>query len=302
MKPHAFVLGVVLMSVSQQYTDAATYRYRQTGNWSQVTSGTDPGWGLNPNNSGAPGLGLPGSADDARINWGGNTVTVSSTVPTVNRVQIGVDESGIVIVANGGVLSALDDILAGNNNANATGTLTVQSGGQVNVGDILWAANNFSNGVINVQSGGLVTVASHLWWGVTGTATINISGVLNQTGGILGLGTSNASTASGGTATVSITNGGELNLNNISGAAGTPSIHAGSQIQISPGGLLTVKGDQIGSLNNYIAANEIVGVGGTLDVSYDSGSNLTSVMVVPEPSVAVLLGALPLLLSRRRRS
>ncbi|MCH7226604.1 PEP-CTERM sorting domain-containing protein [Haloferula sp. A504] len=138
---------------------------------------------------------------------------------------------------------------------------------------------------------------------VTGTATVTISGVIDQTSGILGLGTSNAATASGGVATVSIANGGELNLNNISGNPGTPSIQAGSQILISEGGLLSVKGDQVGNLGDYISAGEIVGVGGSLQVSFDSDSNLTSVTVIPEPSVVALLTVLSLgLCVSRRRS
>ena len=75
-------------------TDAAVFRYRLSGNWTTVTDGVGEGWGLNPNNNGSPGIGLPGGADDARINWGGNTVTVDSAVAAVDRVQIGVDESG----------------------------------------------------------------------------------------------------------------------------------------------------------------------------------------------------------------
>ncbi len=222
----AVALLAVLVMASQ--SDAATLRYRLSGDWSVVTDGTGPGWGVNPNNSGSPGAALPGASDDARINWGGNTVTVTSVVPTVDRVQIGVDESGTVVVDNGGVLTSVRDVLAGNNNANATGTLTVKDGGQVNVGRILWAANNSSTGFINIEAGGVVNAADHLWWGVTGAATVSISGTLTQTGGILGMGTSNASTPSGGTAAVSILDGGLLALNNISSAPGLPSIQAGS--------------------------------------------------------------------------
>ncbi|MEQ8837909.1 MAG: hypothetical protein RID07_13975 [Lacipirellulaceae bacterium] len=230
----AALVAIMAMTVEQSY--AATLRYRASGDWTQITDGATPGWGPNPVGVGTS---LPGAGDDARINFGGNTVQVTSTVPTVSRVQIGVDESGILIVQNGGNLTANLDILAGNNNANATGTLTVNDGGTVNVGRILWAANDNSNGNININPGGQVNVASHLWWGVTGTAIANISGTLSQTGGILGLGTSNASTASGGTATVNIMSGGLLALNNISGAAGLPSIQAGSVIDITGTGELT---------------------------------------------------------------
>jgi hypothetical protein len=247
---------------------------------------------LNPNNNGSPGIGLPGAGDDARINWGNNTVTVSSAVPAVNRVQIGVDESGNVEVNSGGVLTADLDILAGNNNANATGTLTVNDGGIVNVGRILWAANNNSSGNVNINSGGQVNVASHRWWGVTGPAVANISGTLTQTGGILGLGTSNASTPSGGTALVNILDGGLLALNNISSAAGLPSIQPGSFIDITGSGQLTLPGDFTGVLTDYANANKIGGLGvpGLSNLVIDTTKNIGFTTVyVPEPSTFGLL-------------
>ncbi len=302
---------VVATFVIADLSNAATFRYRQSGDWSTVTDGTGPGWGLNPNNDGSPGAGLPGSSDDARINFGGNTVTVTTTVPTVRKVQIGVDESGIVEVDNGGVLSTNSgsgDFLVGNNNANALGTLNVNTGGTVNVGRILWAANENSNGIININSGGLVNVQSHLWWGVTGTATANISGTLTQSGGILGLGTSNASTASGGTATVNVLDGGRLELFNISGDAGLPSIQAGSSIDISGSGELTVPGDVVGLLTAYADALKIGGNGVpgptnlTIDLTKNPGFTTAYISAVPEPGSMLLLSiGLGALVVRRRR-
>lgn len=271
---------------------ADVWRYRLSGDWSTVTDGTSEGWGLNPNNSGAPGTGLPGAADDARINWGGNTVTVTTVTPSVSKVQIGVDESGNVIVDNGGVLNA-NRVYAGHNNVNATGTLTVNNGGTVNVADILYAANNSSAGTIDIASGGIVNVGSHLWLGATGTATIDISGTLTQTGGILGLGTSNASTAGGGVATVNILDGGLLNLWNISGNELLPSIQAGSLIDIQGSGQLTLPGDFVGVLQNYVAANKIIGNGVNGNVSIDLTTNpgSTTVTAIPEPATIGLFAA-----------
>lgn len=283
--------AVALLATTVDQAAAATFRYRLSGDWTAVTDGTTAGWGLNPNNDGTPGAGLPGAGDDARINWGGNTVTVTSAVPAVNRVQIGVDESGIVQVDNGGTLTANQDVLAGNNNPNATGTLNVNNGGVVNVGRILWAANNDSDGVINIASGGQVNVASHLWWGVTGTATVNISGTLQQTGGILGLGTLNASTPSGGTAQVNILDGGLLALNNIDGSGN--SIFAGSLIDISGSGELTLPGDFVGVLNDYANANKIGanGVPGPSNLVIDLTRNpgFTTAYAIPEPTSILLL-------------
>ncbi len=293
------VLPCVAALLLADVSNAATLRYRQSGDWTEISSdgSSDPGWSTN--STGTPSGALPGAADDARINFGGNTVSVTSVVPAVKRVQIGVDESGTVEVNNGGVLTASiaqgeGDILAGNNNANATGTLIVNDGGEVNVGRIFWAAQNSSNGVITINSGGTVNVASHLWWGVTGTATVDISGTLNQTGGILGLGTSNASTPSGGSATVNILDGGLLAINNISSAEGLPSIQPNSFLNISGSGQLTLPGDFVGVLTDYANANKIGGNGvpGLANLTIDLTKNpgFTTAYIVPEPTSLLLLG------------
>lgn len=297
------ILLVATVIVADQAT-AEILRYRQSGDWTDISDGTSNGWAKN---NGAVHGSLPGAADDARINFGNNTVSVNSAVPAVSRVQIGVDESGIVEVNNGGVLTANQDILAGNNNSNATGTLIVKDGGEVNVGRILWAAQTDSDGVIEVQAGGVINVASHLWLGVTGSADIDIFGTVNQTGGILGLGTDNASAATGGTATVDIQDGGLLALNNISGAAGLPSVQAGSLINIEGSGELTVPGDVLGLLNSYVDANKIAGAGvpGSLslvvDLTKNPGFTTVYLSAIPEPtSLLLIVAGLPILGSRRR--
>ena len=299
----ALVMAVLVMADQSR---ADVYRYRLSGNWTTVTDGTSEGWGLNPNNDGSPGIGLPGAADDARINWGGNTVTVDTAITGVSKVQIGVDESGNVVVESGGVLTG-NRVYAGHNNANATGTLTVNDGGIVNVGDILWAANNDSDGLIDINSGGVVTVGSHLWWGVSGTATIDISGSITQTGGILGLGTSNASTPGGGTATVNVLDGGLLALNNISSADGLPSIQPGSLLNIIGTGQVTVPNDFVGVLTDYAIADKLAGNGvpglSNLVIDFDiTNPGFTTVTTIPEPSTLLLLGlGLGGVLIRRRR-
>ncbi|TWT78363.1 hypothetical protein Pla123a_11540 [Posidoniimonas polymericola] len=288
----ASILVIVAVGAADQAT-AAVFRYRQSGDWSAVTDGSSPGWGLNPNNDGVtPGPGLPGAGDDARINFGNNTVSVTTAVPAVNRVQIGVDESGVVEVNSGGVLTTVTDLLAGNNNSNATGSLVVMNGGAVEVGRILWAANGSSNGTIDVEAGGTITADSHFWWGVTGTATISISGTISQTGGILGLGTDNASTPTGGAATVDILDGGLLSLFNISSAAGLPSIQDGSSINIEGSGELTLPGDFVGVLTDYANANKIgaKGVLGMSNLAIDLTRNpgFTTAYAIPEPTGLLL--------------
>lgn len=262
---------ITALAISESSSAQDVYRFRLDGNWTDVTDGTSPGWGLNPNNGpGNPPGSLPGAGDETRVNFGNNTVTVDSDVPEVLRLRIGVDESGTVDVNSGGVLSASQDIHVGNNGFDVVATLNVNDGGVVNVGRILWVARdlvgNNSLGQLNINSGGTVNVASHLWWGVFQQAEINISGTLNQTSGILGLGTSNAVDPSLGTATVNILSGGTLALNNIDAGevAGSPrlgSIQDGSVIDIQGTGQLTLPGNFEGVIQDYVDANKIIGNG-----------------------------------------
>ena len=123
-------LAGVLAMASQSSAD--TFRYRLGGDWNTVFTVSE-GWGPNPNNPGVPGGRVPIAGDEARVNYGGATVAVTTATPVPGpRVMIGVDESGVVVVESGAILTG-NDVLAGNNNANATGTLTVNYGGIANV-------------------------------------------------------------------------------------------------------------------------------------------------------------------------
>ena len=275
----------------------ADIRYKQSGDWFDVESVTGTNGWLSP--------GLPGVADTARFNWGGNTVTLAGVAPTVNRVQLGVDESGTLVVNSGGHLTTLEDVDVGHNDNDGTdtGTLIVNDGGRVDVGRILWTAHlpGSPTGNISINTGGVVEVASHLWWGVSGTSTVDISGTLMQTGGILGLGTDNAVSPTGGAATVNILDGGLMALFNIDGSGN--SIFAGSSINISGSGQMTIAGDVVGSINTHYL-DDISGNGllGNVSVSYDMGNNLTIVQAVPEPTSGILFGLclLGALIARRR--
>lgn len=285
----SLILVLALITTVDQ-AQAETFRYRLSGNWTTVTDGTSEGWGLNPNNDGSPGAGVPGMDDEARINFANNTVTVDSVVPEVNRVLMGVDEGGILEVNAGGVLTATQDVIAGNNRfANFDvpfeAKLVVNDGGVVNVGRILWVSRdifgaNATTG-IDINTGGTINVVSHLWWGVVGDATVNISGTLNQTGdGILGLGTLNAVDPEPGTATVNILDGGLLALNNIDAGESSPgvprlgSIQSGSIIDIQGTGRLTLPGNFASVIQNYIDAGRIIGNGvqDALQITVEGGT------------------------------
>ncbi len=318
MNPKHLIVCITTASLLATAANAAVLRYNGSGNWNKASNGVgDPsGWGLNPNNPAASPGQIPTNIDETRINFGGNTVTVNTNnaVTGYLRVGLGTNERGNLIIANGGLLTvtksgALNgaaEIGSDNTGATFISTLTVQNGGSMDVAGILWTSRTGALGNMTVNSGGLITGNDHFWWGARVASTITIAGTISQTAGILGLGTENASTASGGTATVNITDGGALNLFNISSSPGQPSIQAGSSINLAFGGTMTVRGDLRGTVQNYIDANKITATGGTFDLSFDSGAGpngTTTLTVIPEPSVSTLFGALCTLglFTRRRR-
>lgn len=277
---------IAALGLMASLAEGEVFRYHQGGDWSKASNGAaDPiGWGINPNNPAADPGSLPMDADEARINWGGSTVIVSTAVPAVGRVMIGVDENGTVEVASGGVLTSNGDVLAGNNNANVDdANLIVRDGGVVNVANILWSSHNDSTGSITIDSGGSVTVGSHLWLGTTKPSTISISGTLTQTAGILGLGTFDAATPSGGAATVNVLDGGLLALNNIDGDG--LSIQDGSVLNVSGTGQVTLPGDFVDVVYSYIDNGQISGNGvlgrGALIVDLETNLGFTTITAVP---------------------
>jgi hypothetical protein len=291
------VMAVVVMA---DQSTAATVRYKANGDWFDFLAAGDVGTNGWQNNDGGVAA-VVDSGDEARLNWGGATVTLAGPGAAVNRLRAGVDESGHLVVNNGGVLTSVEDVDIGHNSNGSqdTGSLTVNDGGVVNVGRILWAAHIDAGtapiGIIDVNSGGVINVASHMWLGIEGAATINISGTIQQNGGILGLGTSNASSASiGGSAIVNILDGGLFALNNIDG--GGNSIFAGSGIDITGSGELTVPNDFVGVLTTYANNGFLGGLGVpgmsnlTIDLTKNPGFTTAYVTVIPEPSTIVLLG------------
>lgn len=268
------LMSAVIISTTTP-ANAETFRYRTNGPWETIYNGeggSNPGWLLN---DGSLAANVPGLGDEARINWGGNTVTLDFEASEIERLLIGVDENGAVEVNDGGKLTTTQDLVVGNNGF-VDALLDVNDGAEINVGRILWLArgsivgNTLAN--FNINAGGVVNVASHLWWGSTGEAIAEISGTLNQEGGILGLGSQDFNTF-GGTATVNVRSGGEFNLNNIHGGGTQLSIQPGSKIDIFGTGKVTIKGDQVGSVNGYVDAGLITGAGvqGAVDVSLVPG-------------------------------
>jgi hypothetical protein len=261
----------------------ADIRYRQSGDWTETAPlDNQPGWRLVSS--------VPTTADMGVINWGGNTVTLTTT-ESIGELRVGQDEVGNLIVANGATLTTVVGpkngrlTLGQGNNPAGTGTMTVLSGGTVNVGNILYNGNK-ANGTADIW--GTVNVGSHLWtgWtaGITGTYNIYDGGVLNVTG-MLGLDWQN----NGAIGLLNVNDGGTLNLAQIH--ADGLSIQGASLLTIGGSGKVYKTDNFVNVIQTmYIDTGKIVGAGGApLSVSYDGDLNKTLISVlVPEPSTFAL--------------
>src|SRR5580765_1726735 len=242
---------------------AADIRYQNSGDYFDTVAVTGVnGWQAG---GGGPG-GLPGTSDTARANWGNNTITLAGEAPLLGRFQLGVDESGQLVVNTGGKLTTTgpNNSTVGNNGsapggANVVGRLTINAGGEVNVTNVLFVGASATGIVTN--DGGTLNVGSHLWCGsgnvlgvgTLGTISIANGGVINV-GGNIGLGTVNASTPSGGKCSLYIQDGGILNLANISPVT---SIQPNSVLDISGSGVVTIPGDRVAVMSAYTNATRI---------------------------------------------
>jgi hypothetical protein len=287
--------GIVLCGLLAGIAQGATIRYRESGDWT-LTAPLNTGSGWQSVSA------VPTNGDLGRINWANNTVTVTTT-ETIGALQIGVDESGTLVVADGGTLTTVPGsgqngrLTVGNNNAAAIGRMTVQVGGTLNAGEILFIGAGTAG---EATVAGAATVASHLWMGTTSgvNGTLSISGTVTVLGNI-GLGTGNASTASGGTATINVEDGGLLRLDRW---GNTTSIFPGSILNINQGGSVVIGGNRVTAANDYFT-NGLIGTDGTgIQATFDSGLNLTTIVAIPEPGSFLLVGLAGLgLLGCRRR-
>ena len=304
------LLGVMVAATAQ----GASIRYQNSGDYFSFLAAGNVGPNGWQNVAGVPGL--PGALDTARFNWGNNTVTLGATAPTVTAFQMGVDESGGLVVNSGGSLTTTGSSTIGNNagggGANlTTGFLTINSGGVVNNngsqlrlgGGASTVAGNL-RGILTLN-GGTLNDAGHLWVGAVnltlGIVDINAGGILNV-GGMLGLGTVNSTSASGGQGFLNVNDGGVLNLANIQATA-LGSIQPGSLLDISGSGLVTIPGNFVGVMNGYISAGRITGndIAGNVQAIFDGGLNKTFLTVIPEPSVFALMALAGVGLAFRRR-
>jgi hypothetical protein len=293
---------------------AASIRYQGSGDYFNFLAAGNVGSSGWQNVAGVPGL--PGALDTARFNYANNTVTLAGIAPTIAAFQMGVDESGGLVVNSGGSLTATNHSTVGNNAGAAgvnltTGFLTINSGGTVNAGGTLKLGAGASvvagnlKGIVTLN-GGTLNVSSHLWIGnnnlTLGTIDINSGGILNV-GGMLGLGTGNATSASGGQGFLNVNDGGILNLANIQANGSLASIASGSLLDISGSGLVTIPGNFTAVMNTYISAGKITGndLAGNVQAIFNPDLNKTLLTVVPEPSTFALMAVAGLGLAFRLR-
>jgi hypothetical protein len=252
----SILVGALLSALVASQAMAADIRYMNSGDYLEPT-----GW---------QGGVIPGINDTARANWGNNTITLAGEAPLLQRFQLGVDESGQLLVTTGGKLNTTgvqNSTVGNNNNAGVVGRLTIMAGGEVNVTNILFVGASATGIVTN--DGGTLRITSHLWGGSAavgvGTITIRNGGIISV-GGNFGLGTVNASTPSGGKCSVYVQDGGVLNLNQISPIN---SIQPNSVLDISGSGVVTILNNQSNVISAYTNALRITAYGGLGKVGID---------------------------------
>jgi T5SS/PEP-CTERM-associated repeat protein len=190
---------------------------------------------------------------------------------TASVLHIGNQTNGVgtVVVGNGSGTSTLTvtkGLAVGNQ---GTGTLTVQSGGQVSV-DVLAVANQgaTSAGTVVVGNGGALTAATSIGVGNNGNGALTIQngGVIMLTGANGSMGIGNSAGSSG---TVLI-DGGQLTVSGASSSIGIGNNGTGS-FTVQNGGQVTMTGQNFGITAGSNGS-------GTLNVT--SGSSVTTEQLV----------------------
>jgi hypothetical protein len=198
---------------------------------------------------------VPGHGYKAYFNAGAAPCIVSSTV---GGCQISIGDGGpggVLLITNGGSLSAGDNAAGDNDN-------------------YAWTAIGYNNtGEMDIENGGSATFNYHLWVGLAPGAigTLNLDGGTASVAGAFGLG------VGGGTGIVHI-NGGVLTLaqwaaDSIQGSGSVLDIGAGSVV---------IAGNQVASVDGFVASGKITAYGGagTVACNYNGTANTTTITAV----------------------
>lgn len=237
----ALMLGVVLMADVSVATDLKYKNTTGDGKWETIGN-----WSPSQ---------LPGPADQVRFGeTSTNIVATLSTVSTILRLQIGVDNNGFCVI-DGGTLTTL-------NGWNGLG-----------------AGNGFVAGKtasLTIKNGGSLTVATAWRMGVSGPGGGTV--ILTMLGGTLT--TPGFEQNYNGVAST-ILKGGTLIVN------GSMIVNYGT-IEVD-GGKIVIGGDQTAFFQGLIASGRMVTREGYYIVPSFDGTS-TTVQAVPEPTNIPLLG------------
>ena len=203
---------------------------------------------------------VPANGYKAYFNAGAAPCIVNSTV---GGCQLSIGDGGpggVLIITNGGSLSA-GDTTAGNND------------------NFAWSAIGYSStGEMDIANGGSVTFNYHLWIGLNPGAigTLNLNGGTASVAGAFGLG------FSGGTGIVHM-NGGTLTLSQWPANA----IQGSSVLDIA-GGTVIIAGNQVASVNGFTTSGKITAYAGTGTVvcNFNGTSNITTITATKSSSTS----------------
>jgi hypothetical protein len=239
--------------------------------------------------------GAEGAAWNVATNWNNSIVPVAKDTPGVqdpNYTSAGFKAFGsapYTITSPGitmGITVSSDQVTLGGTN----GGKLVIDGGTMNLSEYLtMGANAGENGTLYMISGaintGLFLTNAHLFIGQKGTGTVYMNG------GIINL--------------ISVNQTGNLRIADQSGSSGKLYLNAGTiyandllmpfaaagSMDIT-GGVLQLIGNDTAAVNGFILAGKIITSleDGTIQATYNSGTNRTIVSAIPEPATICLLG------------
>ncbi|VGO12810.1 hypothetical protein PDESU_01364 [Pontiella desulfatans] len=248
---------LVVFSLIAGAAMGADLRYKSNGDWFDTTNST-----ANANGWQTTGA-LPGTNDQARLNWGGNTVTLTNVAPAVKNFMAGVNENGNLTINDGGVLSAVSWSSVGNNGG-GVGTLTVNDGGLADFTSHLWVGfQNPSTGYVTINDGGVVKIA-----------------------GMLGAGWN------GGVGYITVNKGGLLDLQQLH--SGGDSFKNGSWLNIVSTGQVKLPGDFTDTINVY--TNDAIrgnGVAGNIQLNYETELSTNGVDTITNSTIIVAVASVP---------